>query len=209
MDVFYENTKVRMNKIILDLCGGTGSWSKPYREAGYDVQLITLPDQDVRYYKPPKNVYGVLAAPPCNKFSRAAWSIKKIDREFKKGMVAVRACMNIIWRLQENAAQLKFWALENPQGYLNRFLGHPAFYFQPWEFGTTSPLRTKRTYLWGYFNRPVKLKRKRDFPFINSRFKDIPGSNKSHRNKGFDCMNPIKRAITPAEFATAFFKANQ
>lgn len=23
------------NKIILDLCGGTGSWSKPYKDAGY------------------------------------------------------------------------------------------------------------------------------------------------------------------------------
>jgi hypothetical protein len=31
-------------KIILDLCGGTGSWGKPYREAGYDVRLITLPE---------------------------------------------------------------------------------------------------------------------------------------------------------------------
>lgn len=30
-------------KIILDLCGGTGSWSKPYRDAGYDVRVITLP----------------------------------------------------------------------------------------------------------------------------------------------------------------------
>lgn len=26
--------------IILDLCGGTGSWSKPYAEAGYDVRII-------------------------------------------------------------------------------------------------------------------------------------------------------------------------
>lgn len=25
-------------KIILDLCDGTGSWSKPYKEAGYDVR---------------------------------------------------------------------------------------------------------------------------------------------------------------------------
>ena len=32
-----------MSKIILDLCGGTGSWSKPYRDAGYDVRVITLP----------------------------------------------------------------------------------------------------------------------------------------------------------------------
>lgn len=38
-------TIIDMNsdKIILDLCGGTGSWSKPYKDAGYDVRLITLP----------------------------------------------------------------------------------------------------------------------------------------------------------------------
>lgn len=40
-------------KIILDLCGGTGSWSKPYKEAGYDVRLITLPEYDVLSYEPP------------------------------------------------------------------------------------------------------------------------------------------------------------
>lgn len=40
-------------KIILDLCGGTGSWSKPYKEAGYDVRLITLPEYDVLTYEPP------------------------------------------------------------------------------------------------------------------------------------------------------------
>jgi hypothetical protein len=38
------------NKIILDLCGGTGAWSRPYREAGYDVRNITLPDYEVRFY---------------------------------------------------------------------------------------------------------------------------------------------------------------
>ena len=26
-------------KIILDLCGGTGAWSRPYKEAGYDVSI--------------------------------------------------------------------------------------------------------------------------------------------------------------------------
>jgi hypothetical protein len=31
------------DKIILDLCGGTGAWSKLYKDAGYDVRLITLP----------------------------------------------------------------------------------------------------------------------------------------------------------------------
>ena len=32
MTIFNED------KIILDLCGGTGSWSKPYKENGYDVR---------------------------------------------------------------------------------------------------------------------------------------------------------------------------
>ena len=41
-----------MRPIILDLCGGSGSWSKPYVEAGYDVRLITLPDYDVTTYTP-------------------------------------------------------------------------------------------------------------------------------------------------------------
>ena len=60
-----------MSKIILDLCGGTGSWSRPYKEAGYDVRVITLPGHDVRLYAPPGNVYGILAAPPCTEFSYA------------------------------------------------------------------------------------------------------------------------------------------
>ena len=63
----YEGVEVmkNSNKIILDLCGGTGSWSKSYRDNGYDVRNITLPKYDVRLYEPPKNVYGILAAPPC------------------------------------------------------------------------------------------------------------------------------------------------
>lgn len=36
-----------MKKLILDLCGGTGAWSKPYKDAGYDVKVITLPAWNV------------------------------------------------------------------------------------------------------------------------------------------------------------------
>ena len=34
-------------KIVLDLCGGSGSWARPFKEAGYDVRLLTLPMYDV------------------------------------------------------------------------------------------------------------------------------------------------------------------
>ena len=34
------------NKIILDLCGGTGAWSRPYKEA-----VIRLTESEERSYK--------------------------------------------------------------------------------------------------------------------------------------------------------------
>jgi hypothetical protein len=39
------------NKIILDLCGGTGSWSNFYKQNGYDVRVLTLPEHDVVKWK--------------------------------------------------------------------------------------------------------------------------------------------------------------
>lgn len=30
----------------MDLCGGTGSWSRPYRDASCNVLLLTLPTND-------------------------------------------------------------------------------------------------------------------------------------------------------------------
>ena len=42
MDLFNEN------KIILDLCGGTGAWSNPYKENGYDVND---PDDVEQFFK--------------------------------------------------------------------------------------------------------------------------------------------------------------
>lgn len=81
------------DKIILDLCGGTGAWSRPYREAGYDVRLITLPDNDVCTYEPPDYVYGILAAPPCTEFSVAKGNR---PRNFESGVEVMAACMRII-----------------------------------------------------------------------------------------------------------------
>jgi len=202
-------------KIIVDLCSGTGAWSKPYRDAGYDVRLITLPDYDVRTYTPPPNVYGILAAPPCTKFSKAAWKIKKEDRDFIAGMECVRACMNIIWTIQERGAPLKFWALENPMGYLYNFLGRPAFFFQPWQFGETGFLATKRTAIWGYFNMPAKTVLHRSIPYIS------PHTSRRDKQMAFDEVEKYKenhswykataeeRAITPPGFSRAFYEANR
>jgi len=181
--------------IILDLCGGTGSWSKPYKEAGYDVRNITLPENDVRTFVAPKNVYGVLAAPPCTEFSLA---LNSRDRNFKEGLEIVEACLKIIWKCRLDG-NLKWWAMENPRGFLRQFMGKPAFHFEQWEFNDEG---IKPTDLWGYFNFPKKATKERpegmSIKYPNGR-KNAKGWSKS----------AVRRAITPEGFATAFYKSNK
>ena len=120
------------DKIILDLCGGTGSWSKPYKDAGYDVRLITLPEHDVRLYEPPDNVYGVLAAPPCTHLagSGARWWKAKGEEALLESLAIVDACLRIV-----TVTQPEFWCLENPVGRLVRYLWAPVMYFNPCDYG--------------------------------------------------------------------------
>ena len=203
-------------KIILDLCGGTGSWSKPYKDAGYDVRLITFPDYDVRTYEPPENVYGILAAPPCTEFSLAKNGSHR-KRDLAVGMETVEAVFRIIWMCQQNG-KLQFWVIENPVGLLRRFLGKPAYTFFQWWFGD---LGIKRTDLWGQFNEPKQLILKRpDDPYFIKQYK----SGKKNQfawgapqcpkwAEDYIACQPDKRAalraITPPGFAKAFFIKNQ
>lgn len=203
-----------MKKIILDLCGGTGAWSKPYKDAGYDVRVITWPENDVRLYEPPKNVYGILAAPPCTMFSFARTNAKK-PRSLEEGMQTVIACLRIIWTCQyglknqySQKPTLKFWALENPNGHLKYFLGKPTFQFDPYEFGD---IYSKKTHLWGWFNDPIKTHTKQARK-LNKKFDKL--SMKEIQSIGDQIWRNTKtrqelRSVTPKGFADAFFKANQ
>lgn len=195
-----------MNKIILDLCGGTGAWSRPYKEAGYDVRLVTLPDNDVRTYAPPEDVYGILAAPPCTEFSIAKCNPKSPLRDLEFGVSIMEACLKIIWkcnRVQTNGQKktsLKFWALENPYGLMRFFLGKPALEFSPYEYG--DPYK-KRTHLWGHFKVPKKS------PVTpNPKKFDILTTKEIHPEMYGVLTRTERRSITPQGFAKAFFEAN-
>ena len=187
------NRMENKTKIILDLCGGTGSWSRPYKDAGYDVRLITLPEYDVRDYIPPENVYGILAAPPCDHFavSGARW-FKEKDKDGRtiEGMGILIACLEIIARCQP-----VFWALENPVGRLRRWMHKPAYIFDPCDYGDPY---TKKTCLWGRFNIPPKTPVE---PIEGSKLWRMYGG-KSERTKRM-------RSITPPGFAKAFYEANK
>jgi site-specific DNA-cytosine methylase len=186
-------------KLILDLCGGTGSWSKPYQEAGYDVRLITLPNDDVRLYVPPKDVHGILAAPPCTEFSFAKHYHGKgnYTHNFAEGLSIIDACIRLNWLTTP-----QWFVLENPKGYLRKFLGPPRWTFDPWQYG--DPYQ-KKTDLWGYFNMPT--------PRIHQRPKNLKKfsllKSKEIRPEEFgNFTRTERRAMTPAGFAKAFFEAN-
>ncbi len=179
-------------KLIYDLCGGTGAWSAPYAAAGYDVKIVdTLYDMDVRLLQAPdRQVYGVLAAPPCTHLciAGARWWKAKGEHALLEGLSTVDACLRFI-----AATRPRFWALENPVGRLRRYLGSPALIFDPCDYGD---FYTKKTCLWGEFNEPEKS---RVFAFEGSRTNRVPGGKNQSKI----------RSITPAGFAREFFVANR
>jgi hypothetical protein len=123
-------------------------------------------------------------------------------------MELVKRCLEIIWEARFRGT-LKFWALENPMGYLRQLLGRPPLTFQPCDYGDP---HTKRTDVWGHFNmpkkRPVKLTQKqiRRCANNNRKLPDIPADYKLPPDIS---RQAVKRAITPSGFAKAFFQANQ
>lgn len=201
-------------KIILDLCGGTGSWSRYYKEAGYDVRVITLPEYDVLTYEPPDNVWGVLAAPPCTEFSVLNCKAEARVRKPEEGMAVVNACLRIIEKCKP-----KWWALENPVGYLREYIGLPRMTFQPWEYGDPW---TKRTDIWGEFNVPEKPYKKWEdvpnkLPLYTRPNRGKPNFAYLHKSAWasipqLSWHKPTTdaefRAMTPPHFAEAFFKFN-
>jgi hypothetical protein len=208
-----------MKKIILSLCGGSGSWESPYtRYSDYQVFNVSLPKNDVRTYNPPLNVYGVLAAPPCEAFSfarrPAAGKSKMFSMNVNTGLEIVNACLNIIKKCSPH-----FWALENPYGDLNKYLGKPQYIFQPWMFGC---YWTKKTCLWGKFNNPIATHTLQTCPKLNlyirpgRKLPSIAFLHKSAVDKIPEFQpfrNYIKtdydlRSITPPGFARAFFRSN-
>jgi hypothetical protein len=121
----------------------------------------------------------------------------KTPRDTKTGMEVVSACLRIIWECGHSG--LSWWALENPRGYLRRFLGKPAHTFEQWQYGDSS---IKPTDLWGNFTPPRMLIIRRP-DGLTKRFPN--GSSNAINWAGPDSN---RRSITPPGFARAFFEAN-
>ena len=182
--------------IILDLCGGTGSWSKYYRESGrYEVFVIDpyADGTDVRFLEFKKEwvgrVQGVLCAPPCTVFANSGARWPRTKQDMLDGLSVMDACLRIV-----QVYRPKWWALENPAGKMRRYLGDPTLIFDPCDFGDPY---TKKTLLWGVFTSPMKNK-------VNP----TQGSKMHLMFGGKSARTKRERSKTPEGFSKAFFEAN-
>jgi hypothetical protein len=92
--------------------------------------------------------------------------------------------------------------LENPTGYLRKFLGKQTLTFEPWWYGDNYQ---KKTDLWGEFETPKRIIDKKPrgiIKFSMLKSKDI------HPEYYGKLKRKERRAITPRGFAEAFYKAN-
>lgn len=182
---------------ILSLCDYSGVWSQPYVDAGYDVIRIDLQHgQDVRLLPWPGKVHGILAAPPCTVFCRPGarlwneWPAEKL----LDGLALVDACLRYV-----AVCDPAWWALENPPGRLDKYLGPPALSFHPWHYGDPY---TKHTYLWGKFTPPAKT------PVEPEQYPEHLPPGRRDRTSRMSSSSRNQRAETPPGFARAFFLAN-
>lgn len=205
-------------KVILSLFDHTGNWSKPYRDAGYDVVQHdiklgwdifsdTIPaaiDENLEG----NSIHGLLAAVPCTDFaaSGARWWPEKenMPADYESRDVAfdntVEMSRFFVYAVQFIVELLKpeWWVIENPVGRLHNLvpeIGKPKMYFNPCDFGDPY---TKKTALYGSFN--TNLVKTPVLPLFGSMMHQKYGG-KSERTKAL-------RSVTPMGFARAFFNAN-
>lgn len=187
----------QLTRTILSLCDYSGTWSRPYEQAGYDVIRVDLQHgQDVRLLDWPGPVHGILAAPPCRVFCRPGARLWQqwADDGLCEGLAIVDACLRFV-----AVCDPVWWCLENPPGRLRKKLGPPKFDFHPWHFGDPW---TKHTYLWGRFTPPTKM------PIQPEEFPSHLPPGRRDRTSRMSSSQRNERAETPPGFAQAFFAAN-
>lgn len=199
-------------KTILSIFDHSGNWSKPYKEAGYNVIQIDIKlgiDILTWDYTKYENVVGILAGIPCTDYALSGaryFAAKDKDgrTEFSNLLVSKLKEVLLYYKIQGN---LKFWSTENPMSRihkLNTWLGEVKHKFNPCDYALYDPIPensnyNKMTWLWGEFNTPVKQALT---PITKASPIWTKYGGKSERTKEL-------RSITPLGFAYAFFQANQ
>ena len=201
--------------LILSLCDYSGSWSKPYLDAGYEVVMVDVAHQegvhqvsnrlwkigaDLTKWRNPFRPWAVLAAPPCTCFCRPGarhWFKMDFTRQTDGDVAIFRAC----WSICQSA--LGWWALENPPGRHRECMPEipeKSWQFQPWEYGDPW---AKQTYIWGSARKPIVMA-----PVEPQKTVRTPNGRTQGRIARMSSSHKREREKTPEGFARAFFEAN-
>jgi ribosomal protein S18 acetylase RimI-like enzyme len=194
-------TNKNSDRTILSLFDASGEWSKPWRDAGYNVLTFDIQTgEDINDFSAEflmdegladANIWGILAAPPCTDFASSGaqyWAKKDAKGQTEISNELVRQVLRSVEFLQP-----KIWALENPVGRIAKLNNLPPAHltFDPNMYGDPY---TKKTLLWGNFDNnlptaPVEATE-------GSRIIKLGSKDK------------YARSLTPEGFAYAFFMAN-
>ena len=222
------STTKNQDKVILSLFDYKGTWSQPWRDAGYTViqhDIKTGSDllRDAWIYgriaeirADGKEVHGVLSACPCTTFtgSGARWWEERHDVEspaalaqvFGDAAVSSGAKSALEYNIMLVQATRDAVKLANPTAF--HVLENPVGRIQD-KAKMPNPLArfhphnfgdpyTKRTQLFGDF--------KADLPTAN--VDPVEGSKMQNKLRGSDPLGKEDRSTTPEGFAYAFFMAN-
>jgi hypothetical protein len=191
-------------KTVLSLFDLSGEWSKPWKEAGYNVVTMDIQTgQDVHDFSAEyfnenydlTDVYAILAATPCTDFASSGsrhFAAKDADGRTEASKQLVFQTLRTIEYFRPAV-----WCLENPVGRIEDLTGLPKarMSFDPNHFGEPY---TKKTMLWGNFNA--------DLP--TAHVEPTEGSKMWAKYGGKSQATKNARSVTPEGFAYAFFMAN-
>lgn len=197
-------------RIVLSLFDLTGSWSKPWEEAGYQVYRFDIQEDaevgDVNNFSTEffndwfgsfegLDVYAVLAATPCTDFASSGarhFAAKDADGRTVASVKLVHQTLATIEYFKPAV-----WAIENPVGRIEKLGGLPPWRlsFDPNHLGDPY---TKKTLLWGRFNADLPI----------APVEPTEGSKMHQKYGGKSLATKNARSVTPEGFAYGFFAAN-
>lgn len=198
------------NRVVLSLFDLTGSWSKPWEEAGYQVYRFDIQNDpvvgDVNNFSADffgdwfgdfdgQDVYAILAATPCTDFAVSGarhFAAKDADGRTVASVKLVHQTLAAIEYFKPAV-----WALENPVGRIEKLGGLPPWRlsFDPNHLGDPY---TKKTILWGRFNGDLPV----------APVEPTEGSKMHTLYGGKSLATKNARSATPEGFSYGFFMAN-
>lgn len=189
---------------VLSLFDRSGIMVAPWRAAGFSTLTVdiaaplhngphwatNLRKAQARGQLPTCNV--LFAFPPCTHLASSGARWWKA-----KGPEALAEALDLVGVARRASEQAEFWMIENPVGRLSTHWRKPDWTFHPHEYAgyaddPDSEAYTKRTCIWGNFDKPVTRSR---LPALGSKMANIgPGPNRAYL-----------RSVTPSGFARAVF----